>query len=62
MTINCPQCHRKLQIPEGAIGRRARCPACRAKFVIPHPEDAMQATIAGMVLEDPDGKRTKPPK
>lgn len=57
MTINCPQCHRKLQIPDGAVGRRARCPACRAKFVIPHPQDEMQSTIAGMVLEEPNDKR-----
>jgi rRNA maturation protein Nop10 len=61
MTINCPQCHRKLQVPDNAIGRRARCPACRGKFVIPHPQDAMQQTIAGFVLEDlPDKGRSAP--
>ena len=52
MTIRCPQCNRRLQVPDNTIGRRARCPACRAKFVIADPNDAMQQTVTGFVLDE----------
>jgi hypothetical protein len=32
--IQCPQCQRKLQIPDALAGRRLRCPACQAAIVL----------------------------
>ena len=61
MTIRCPQCNRRLQVPDNTIGRRARCPACRAKFIIADPNDALQQTVTGFVMEDQGGE-SKPKK
>jgi hypothetical protein len=30
--INCPSCHRKLQVPEALIGQDVQCPSCGATF------------------------------
>lgn len=52
MNITCPNCHKKLRVPDGAVGRRARCPACQSKFVIADPEDTNFETIAGFILDE----------
>jgi len=36
--IACPNCHRQLTVPEGAVGRQGKCKACGSSFTIPpHP-------------------------
>lgn len=31
-TIECPQCQRKLNVPETMLGLRVRCPSCAVEF------------------------------
>lgn len=31
-TIECPQCQRKLNVPETLVGRRVKCPSCGLEF------------------------------
>jgi hypothetical protein len=31
-TIECPQCQRKLNVPESLLGRRVKCPSCAVEF------------------------------
>jgi hypothetical protein len=31
-TIECPQCQRKLNVPETLLGRRVKCPSCGVEF------------------------------
>lgn len=31
-TIECPQCQRKLNVPETMVGLRVRCPSCAVEF------------------------------
>ena len=38
MVIACPNCSRKLRTPETHAGRKATCPACHERLVIPHAE------------------------
>lgn len=57
MITPCPKCHRKLKVPDGTVGRRARCPACKQKFVIADPQDESFETIAGYAI-DPAAVRT----
>jgi ribosomal protein S27E len=33
--INCPQCERKLQVPETLVGQDVKCPSCGATFAAP---------------------------
>lgn len=35
--FQCPSCSRKLQVPEGAAGKKAKCPACGSIILIPPP-------------------------
>jgi hypothetical protein len=32
-TTACPECQRKVRLPEGTLGRKVRCPSCGAAFV-----------------------------
>src|ERR1700722_19066430 len=34
ITINCPECEKKLKVPEAAVGKRVRCPACSNLVVV----------------------------
>ena len=52
MQIGCPSCERMLKVPDGAVGRRARCPACEHKFVVADPRDALEETISGWIMTD----------
>ena len=31
-TIECPQCQRKLAVPETMLGLRVKCPSCQTEF------------------------------
>jgi len=57
MTVDCPGCHKPLRVPQSAGGRRARCPRCRAKFVIPSPKDLLEDTISNWIVEDVEKSR-----
>src|SRR6059058_5861392 len=35
ISIKCPECGRKLNAPDSAAGRRARCPHCKAIVTLP---------------------------
>ena len=35
--VSCPNCQHKLSLPESAIGKRGRCPACQETFVAAAP-------------------------
>lgn len=52
MLMRCPDCDKRLQVPDGKVGRRARCSACRSTFVIPDPTGEMDETIASWMVED----------
>lgn len=51
LIVTCPGCGRKLTVPERALGRAGRCPACKARFVarasgstpLPPPPQAQKA-------------------
>src|SRR5262245_22372840 len=36
-SVDCPECSRKLNLPEGLLGATVRCPVCRAEFLPPPP-------------------------
>jgi LSD1 subclass zinc finger protein len=52
MKIHCPGCAKPLEVPDGCVGRRARCAYCNQKFVIADPKAMMDETIASWMLED----------
>ncbi len=52
MKIQCPGCAKSLEVPDGCVGRRARCAYCSHKFVIADPKAMMDETIASWMLED----------
>src|SRR5262245_45028391 len=43
--LRCPGCQRVLVLPDETVGRRVRCPACRAEFE--SPACAAEFAIAG---------------
>ena len=52
MDMHCPNCENRIQLPDHAVGRRARCRGCGHKFVVPAPENTMEETISGWIVED----------
>ncbi len=50
--IPCPKCETPLMVPPGANGRRARCPACRHRFVISLKRDLLEDTVSNWIMKD----------
>lgn len=42
--IDCPQCRRKLHLPDSCIGQTVQCPQCRHVFVATRPDELPAAT------------------
>ena len=38
MLVICPECNKKLTVPESAAGKKARCPGCQKILVVPRGE------------------------
>jgi hypothetical protein len=67
ITVNCPECDKKMKVPEDARGKKVRCKACEHVFVVPggaaKPPDkakpakpASKPTKPGAADDDGDGK------
>jgi DNA-directed RNA polymerase subunit RPC12/RpoP len=52
MQLSCPSCEKALAVPDGSVGRRARCPACEHRFTVADPQDAMEETISAWITAD----------
>lgn len=50
--VPCPACQTPLNVPPSASGRRARCPACGDRFIIPTRTDLMDDTVSGWIEQD----------
>lgn len=50
--VPCPACQTPLNVPPSAGGRRARCPACGDRFIIPTRTDLMEDTVSGWIEQD----------
>lgn len=44
--IECPQCARKLKVPETLLGKSVKCPGCKAVFTARLADDPEQALAA----------------
>lgn len=42
--ITCPECQRKLQVPESFFGQQVQCPECAHQFVANPHSESVQAT------------------
>lgn len=38
--VACPNCDKRLKVPASAVGKRVKCKACDAAFVVPDPDEA----------------------
>ncbi len=52
--VPCPACQTPLNVPPSASGRRARCPACGDRFIIPTRTDLLDDTVSGWIEQDVD--------
>lgn len=34
MAVNCPECNKRLNVPQSALGKKVRCPACKKVVVL----------------------------
>ncbi len=46
MQIHCPECGVRLDVPDDAGGRAARCPRCKTQFRVPDPNTMLDETVA----------------
>src|SRR5947207_2035453 len=42
--ITCPDCDRKLKVPEEVLGRKVRCPACKSPFLAQQGDEEETST------------------
>jgi predicted Zn finger-like uncharacterized protein len=40
MAVTCPECHKRLNVPQSALGKKVRCPACKKVVVLSEPGPA----------------------
>lgn len=55
--VVCPSCHAKMRAPETAVGRKARCPKCKAAISVPvnRPSEEDVEALAASILGSGDG-------
>ncbi len=54
LSVDCPACNRRLKVPNIALGRRARCSACKTSFQVPsHLQDPNQVPTISLHLAEP---------
>ena len=47
----CPNCNKTIRIPDSAVGKQVRCPACRAEFAIAKNPVLEPALVAASAAE-----------
>lgn len=66
ITITCPQCQKKLNAPDTAVGKKIRCPACKAVIDVPaeepleEPEKFEQPDEESAVTEEAPKRKPRP--
>src|SRR5262245_8285228 len=40
MLVTCPECHKRLNVPESAQGKKVRCPGCKNVVAVPATQPA----------------------
>src|SRR5689334_22095489 len=60
ITTQCPHCGVVLNLPEGAQGRRLRCPKCSSKFYSGTPESRPPTWAPGIAEATPASSMTRP--
>lgn len=53
LTTKCPECQTVLNLPDGAEGRRLKCPKCGAKFQAGTPEARPRTSSPGVATAGP---------
>lgn len=62
ITIHCPSCKGKLDVPPNAIGKAARCPVCKSVFKIPvQSKPTKHETVDDWLNVDDDDDDDIPP-
>jgi phage FluMu protein Com len=59
ITIQCPQCDKKLKVADTSAGKKVRCPACSAVISVPAAEESEPAPEGG-ITETPKSKIPSP--
>lgn len=49
LRLSCPECRATLELPQSAVGRRARCPACQSTFRV--DEESSDAAVSTPPVE-----------
>ncbi|MEI7688146.1 MAG: hypothetical protein WCL32_24340, partial [Planctomycetota bacterium] len=58
--VHCPNCRKSINAPEGSLGRKATCPACKKPFVIGGKAPA--SVVPAEKLKAAKPVKTAPPK
>src|SRR5207247_8871749 len=59
-TLTCPECHRKVRLPDHLIGKRVKCPSCGGTFTAT-PATTSVPAIAAVPEPAPFEPMTAPP-
>ena len=61
ISIQCPQCEARFQVPDNLAGRRGKCKACGAVITVPAAEAAEELAADVVVAEPVPAKTGSPP-
>jgi phage FluMu protein Com len=62
ISIHCPQCGKKLNAPDSAAGKRARCPQCKTIVTLPVPSPDEVLDAEALDAPPPIGVQASPPR
>jgi hypothetical protein len=65
----CPQCSRKLRVPDDLLGKKVRCPGCKLVFFaradapdVPEPEERVKSSSRRAEPDEPDERIETEPR
>ena len=64
-TTTCPDCGRKLRVPDELIGKKVKCPDCKVKFtagITPAPAKSKTEDEEQRIASTPRGNKAARPK
>jgi predicted RNA-binding Zn-ribbon protein involved in translation (DUF1610 family) len=53
--VTCPSCGKKLQAPDAAAGKQARCPSCASLMTVPEPVHEAEEVGPDFGIGEPSG-------
>ena len=62
ISLQCPECDKKLKVADTAAGKKIRCPGCKSSIAVPAPEEEFEQPDEGFETPDEETAVTATPR